>query len=107
VVTLAQLSAQQFASLLCQIEQYFSGFKQAQRLAPIGRMVINNGRDFIVWRYSQKERTELIAFADIHANDPVIQFGFLKKEGDLMAVRGRGIIKVDHSQLLSVKIVTP
>ncbi|KAI3489377.1 hypothetical protein L1887_46422 [Cichorium endivia] len=107
MVTLAQFAAQQLACFLRQIEQNFTGFKQAQRSSPVRRLVINNGRDFIIRRDSQKERAELFAFADIHANDSVIQLGFFKKEGDLMAVWGRGVIKVDHSQLLSMRRVVP
>ncbi|GAB7480966.1 hypothetical protein OUHCRE19_32370 [Enterobacter asburiae] len=89
MVTLAQFAAQQFAGFLRQVEQNLTGFKQAKRPAPVRRLVINNGRDFIIRRDSQKERAELIAFAYINANDPVIQLGFFKKKGDLMAVWGR------------------
>jgi hypothetical protein len=79
MVALAQFAAQQLAGFLRQIEQNFAGFKQAQRSAAVRRLVINDGRDFIIRRDSQKERAELLAFADIHANDPVIQLGFFKK----------------------------
>ena len=67
----AQALAQQFAGLLRQIQQDFTGFEQADRLAAVHRLLIDDRRDFVVGRNAQKVRFELLAGADVYAMDTV------------------------------------
>ena len=57
---------------------------------------IDDGRNAIVRRNREEFRPELLALAYIDRQDPVRQPRLFEENRDLMAVRGRPIVKIDH-----------
>src|SRR5262249_20613332 len=86
-----------FAGLVGEIEQDGAGFEDADRCAAIGWFLIDDGGHAVVGGNLQEIRLELIAGADIDGNQSIGEVGFLQKHGDLVAVRRRPIIEVDHA----------
>src|SRR5204863_4194350 len=67
----AQLARQEPAGFLRKIEQYRAGLEQRNRLAAIGRFMIDNRGDAIIRRNDEEMRFELLSLADVHGNDVV------------------------------------
>src|SRR5205085_8315868 len=66
------------------------------RLAAVRRLGVDDRRHSVIGREGEEFRLELIARADIHGMDAVVEARFLEKHRDLVAVRRRPIIKFDH-----------
>lgn len=71
----AQVVGQQLSGFIRQIKQNGARLKQAERRAAVGRLIVDNGRDFVIWHYGQKGRLELSASADIQAVKLILQAG--------------------------------
>src|SRR5579883_2687213 len=92
----AQILGQELARLLCEIDEDGARFEDAHRRAAAGRIVVDDRRYAIVRRDLEEVRLELVALADIDAVDLVGKPGLLEKQGDLVPVRRRPVIEMDH-----------
>jgi len=98
-LTATQILGQELPGLLREVQQDRAGLEQRQRLAAIGWLMIDDGRNAIVRRDLQEVRLELLALADVDRVHVVAQAGLFEKQGNLVAV-GRGpVIQVDHGKL--------
>jgi hypothetical protein len=73
--------------------------KYSNRLAMVDGAVVDNGGHAIIRRERQELGIELIASADVDRLDRVIDTRLLEKESDLVAVRRRPVIEVDHREI--------
>jgi hypothetical protein len=96
----AQILGDELAGLVGEIEQDGAGLEHRDRLAAVGRFMVDDGGNAVVRRHRQKLGLELFALADIDRNDFVIQPGFLEKNRDFVAVRRGPIMYVDHDALV-------
>jgi hypothetical protein len=92
------------ARFLRQIHHDRAGFEDADRRAAIGRLVIHDRRHAIVGADLQELGFELIALADVARHDVVRRPQLLQQDGDLLAVRRRPIMHVDHPRPLRMSI---
>src|SRR6185437_5610420 len=70
--------------------------EDADGLAAVGGRMVDDRGDAVVRRDREERRLELLALADVHRMDLVLEPGLLEEERDLVAV-GRGpVMKVDH-----------
>src|SRR5262249_34250819 len=84
------------ASLLGEILKNGAGLKDANRLAPAGRIVVHDGRNAVVGGNRQKLRPKLISFTDVDRLDGIGKTGLFQKYRDLMSV-GRGpVVDINH-----------
>ena len=92
----AQVGRQKLPSLVGQVHQDRAGFEYRERLAAVRRRVIDDRRHSIVRADRQELRLELLAGADVHRDDPVVEPGFLEKHRDFVPVRRRPVVEIDH-----------
>jgi hypothetical protein len=78
-VTLTQLATQQFPRLFSQIKKNLPGFKQAERRPAVDGDVVDDGRNFVIRRESEKLWAKLFPFADIDLNQPPGQLRLFEK----------------------------
>ena len=64
--------------------------------AAVGRLVIDDRRHAIVGADLEELVFELVALADVARHDVVGRPQLLEQDGDLLAVRRRPIVQVDH-----------
>ena len=76
----AQVLGQELPGFFREVEQDRPGFEQGQRLAAVGRGLVDNGRDAVVGGYFQKVRSKLFVLADIDRMNLVGQASFFKKQ---------------------------
>src|SRR5262249_14874477 len=67
-------------------------------LAAVLRLVVDQRRDAVVGRDREKFRLELLALADVHRNDLVLEPRFLEEHRDLVAIRRGPIMQLDHGK---------
>ena len=65
--------------------------------AAVGGRVVDDRRHPVVGGDRQEIGPELLAAADVDRDDPVGQAGLLEEQGDLVPVRGRPVVQVDHA----------
>src|SRR5262249_19194240 len=94
--TVAEGMRQELAGFLREVDENGAGLEHRNRFAAVLRVVIDDRRHAVVRRKGPELRPELLALADIHRYDPVRQPGLLEKDRDLVAVRRRPIIEIDH-----------
>ncbi len=96
----SHVARDELAGLVGEIEQDRARFEHRDRLAAAGGRVVDQRRDAVVGRHRQKVRLELLALADVHRLDVVGEAGLLEEDRDLVAVRRRPIVEVEHRELL-------
>jgi hypothetical protein len=67
--------------------------------------VIDHGGNPVVRRDRQELRLELVALADIDREDLVLQSGLFEEHRDLVAVRRRPVVQVDHGSFLRYGVI--
>src|SRR5262249_7904998 len=107
LVALARVGRKELAGLLGEIEQHGARFEHRDGLAAALRLVIDQRRNAVVRRNRQKLRLELLALADVHRNDLVLEPGLLEEHRDLVAVRRGPIVQLDHDKSLQVASASP
>ena len=65
----------------------------------ISGRVVNNRGNSIVRRDFQKRRIELLALVNVHGLDRVRQPGLLEEDRQLVAIRRRPVVEVDHQNV--------
>ena len=60
--------------------------------------MIDDGRDAIVGRDMDKIRMELFALGEMNRNDAIVECGFFQKQRDFIAIRGRPVVQIQHSE---------
>ena len=96
LVARAQILAEELAGLFREVEQDRARLENRDRLAAVGRRVIDDGGNAVVRRYRQKVRLELFAFADVDWDNIVLQSGLFEKNRYLVTVRRGPVIEIDH-----------
>src|SRR5208282_5076783 len=95
VVARAGLRRHELTGLLRQVEKDRAGLKERKRLPAWTVMVDYRGHPVVRADLEELGR-ELLALADIHRNDSVIEPGLLEKNRNLVSVRCRPIVQIDH-----------
>jgi len=98
----ADVLRQEAAGLLGEVQEDGARLEQADWLAAIARCGIDDRRHSVVRRDGEKVGLELIAGADVDRVDRVVQSRFLQEHRDLVAVRRRPVVEVDHYGLLGL-----
>src|SRR6185312_14989932 len=75
-------------------------FEQRNRRATAGRVRVDNGWNAIVGCDREEVRRELLTLADVDRNDAIREAGLLEKHRDLVTVRRRPVVQIDHEGLL-------
>src|SRR5579862_6515266 len=91
-----QTRRQELSGLLAEIDEDRARFEDAERGTAISRLRIDDRRHAIVGRDLEEIGLELLALLNIDGVDLVRDAGFFAKNGDLVAVRRRPIIEIDH-----------
>jgi hypothetical protein len=94
----ARIRGDELAGLVGQIKQDGARLEHRNRLAAVGRRMIDDRRDAVVGRDGQKVCLELLAFADVDRNDLVFQSRFLEENRDLVAIRRSPVKHVNHDK---------
>ena len=92
----AQIARDEAPGLLGEIQQDRARFEQRNRRAAVGRLVVDDRRHAVVRGDLEKVRVELFAFTDVDRLDPIRNAGLLEEHRDLVAVRRRPIVQIDH-----------
>src|SRR5467141_2342168 len=92
---IAQVPGQELAGLGGQVEQHRARLGEREGFSARA-FLVDHRRDLVVRRDGEKLGLELVAGADVDGVDAVRQPGFLEHDVDLVAVRGRPGIEVDH-----------
>ena len=102
IEALAQIGGQELAGLLRQIDQDRTGFEDLHRRAAVGGLLVDDRRHAVVRRECKKLRLELVTGADVDRVDLVGEARFLEKHRDLVAIRRRPVIEIDHLAILEM-----
>src|SRR2546425_2609540 len=92
---IAQVARQELAGLGGEVEEHRARLGERERF-PARAFLVDHRRDLVVRRDGEELRPELVARTDIDRVHSVRQPGFLEHDVDLVAVRGRPGIEVDH-----------
>src|SRR5882762_2236902 len=92
---IAQVPGQELAGLGGEVEQHRARFGERERFSARA-FLVDHRRDLVVRRDGEKLGLELVARADVDGVDAVRQPGLLEHDVDLVAIRGRPGIEVDH-----------
>src|SRR5437879_3514536 len=96
----AQIGGEQLSGLVGQVLKNRTGFEHADRVA--APSTVHDRRDAAVGRDRQKLGAELLPLRNVHWLDRVRQFTLLEEDGELVAMRRRPVIKIDHSWSLKI-----
>src|SRR5207302_6270206 len=92
---IAQVLRQELAGLGGEVEQHRARLGERERFSARS-FLVDHRRDLVVRRDGEKLGLELVAGADVDGVDAVREPGLLEHDVDLVAVRGRPGIEVDH-----------
>src|SRR5271170_1578603 len=92
----ARLVGEKHSGLFSEIKQNSAGFEHRNWLAAIPRAVVDNSWNAVIRGNRQEFWFELITLADVDRDDPVGQCALFQKHRDLVSVRGRPVMKIDH-----------
>src|SRR3989441_624600 len=92
---IAQVARQEPAGLGGQVEQHRARLGERERFSARA-FLVDHRRNLVVRRDGEKLGLELVAGADVDGVYAVRQPGFLEHDVDLVAIRGRPSIEVDH-----------
>src|SRR5690606_24675118 len=99
------LARQKLPALVGQVLENGPGLEQGEGFTAIGRRMIDDSGDAVVRRDLEKLGSKLLALADMHRDDAVLQSGLLEKDADLVAIGCSPVVQVDHL-LASIGILT-
>src|SRR5579883_486889 len=91
-----QILREELSSFFGEIDQDRAGFEDGDRRAAVCRSAVDDRRNTVVRRDRQKPGLELLAAPDVDRMNRVRDFCFCEEYRDLVPVRGRPIIKLDH-----------
>src|SRR6185437_9714447 len=103
----AHIRREKAPGLLREIDQDRAGLEHRERLAAVGRPMVDDGRDPVVRADRQELRAKLFAGADVDGDDPVGEPQLLQHDRDFPAVRRRRVMEVDHAvpaQMVAVRL---
>ena len=93
----ARVARQEPAGLFGEIDKDRPAFKNGQRRTTVGGRMVDDGRHAVVRCDLQEIGLELLALADIDRHDAIGMACLFQKDGDLVPVGRRPIVKVDHA----------
>src|SRR6266446_8885972 len=101
-----QLGGDELSGLLSEIEQNRTRLEHRYRWVATGGVMVDDRRYPVIGRDLEKRGLKLLSLADVDRFDGVGHVGFFQEDRNLMPVRCRPIIKINHLRFLSLSTST-
>jgi hypothetical protein len=83
-----------------------AGFEHRERRAAVCRVVVHQRRDLVVGRDGEELGTELLAAAEVHRDDAMLEARLFETQPQLQAVRrGAAVVQIDHGSMIACEPV--